>query len=168
MKKNGILSGALILSVGAVLAKVFSAVYRIFLTRILGGTGIGIYQLIFPLYSLFVVLASSGIPLAISKVIAKNLGNSQKILKKCIKFMFFLTVILSLTLLLVSKPLATLQGKNEIAICYIILAPTIILVGVSSVLKGYFQGVNNFTPSALSNICEQFIKMLCGLILQAL
>ena len=165
MKKNGILSGALILSVGAVLAKVFSAVYRIFLTRILGGTGIGIYQLIFPLYSLFVVLASSGIPLAISKVIAKNLENSQKILKKCIKFMFFLTVILSLTLLLVSKPLATLQGKNEIAICYIILAPTIILVGVSSVLKGYFQGVNNFTPSALSNIFEQFIKMLCGLIL---
>ena len=52
MKKNNLISGALMLSVGSVLAKVFSAVYRIALTRILGGEGIGLYQLIFPFYSL--------------------------------------------------------------------------------------------------------------------
>ena len=74
MKTNNLMSGAIILTVGGVLAKGFSAVYRIVLTRILGGVGIGIYQLIFPIYSLFVVLASAGLPMAISKVIAKHKG----------------------------------------------------------------------------------------------
>ena len=60
MKKNSLMSGALVLSVGSVLAKLFSAVYRIALTRILGGVGIGIYQLIFPIYSLCVGWASNG------------------------------------------------------------------------------------------------------------
>ena len=46
MKKNNLMSGALVLSIGGVLAKVFSAIYRIALTRVLGGVGIGIYQLI--------------------------------------------------------------------------------------------------------------------------
>ena len=59
MKKNDFMSGALILSIGGVLAKVFSAIYRIGITRILGGEGIGLYQLVFPLYSLCVVLATA-------------------------------------------------------------------------------------------------------------
>ena len=50
MKKSNIMSGALILSIGALLAKIFSAFYRILLTRVLGGEGIGIYQLIFLLF----------------------------------------------------------------------------------------------------------------------
>ena len=53
MKNKGILSSALILSVGSVFAKIFSAVYRIGLTRILGGVGMGMYQLIFPFYLLY-------------------------------------------------------------------------------------------------------------------
>ena len=52
MKKRNLMSGAFVLTIGGVLAKVFSAVYRIAITRVLGGEGIGIYQLIFPIYSL--------------------------------------------------------------------------------------------------------------------
>ena len=72
MKKNNLMSDVLVLSIGGVLAKIFSAIYRIGLTRILGGEGIGLYQLVFPLYSLCVVLATAGLPMAISKVIARN------------------------------------------------------------------------------------------------
>ena len=75
MKKDNLMKGALVLSVGAILAKIFSAIYRIGLTRILGGEGIGLYQLVFPLYSLCVVLATAGLPMAISKVIAKSKTN---------------------------------------------------------------------------------------------
>jgi len=165
MKKSGILSGALILSIGGVLAKLFSAIYRIILTRILGGEGIGLYQLIFPIYSLCVVLATAGLPMAISKVIAKNNGKEISVLKKC--FMFTGIVALSLTFLLIvtSKGLSILQGQRDIYICYLILAPTIIVISIASVLRGYFQGKHNFIPSAISNICEQFVKLCVGLIL---
>ena len=165
MKKNNLMSGALILSVGAVLAKVFSAIYRIALTRILGGEGIGIYQLIFPLYALCVVLATAGLPMAISKVIAKHKNAEKTVVKKCMLFVSLVSLVLTLILVLTSKGLAILQGVEEISICYIILAPTIIFVAGASVLRGYFQGKQNFTPSAVSNILEQFVKLVFGLVL---
>ncbi len=165
MKRNNIMTGALILSIGGVLAKVFSAIYRIGLTRILGGEGIGIYQLVFPLYSLCVVLATAGLPMAISKIIAKHKNNGKSVVKKCMMFTAVISLVLTLILLLGSKGLASLQGEKSISICYIILAPTIILVSGASVLRGYFQGQENFTPSAVSNIIEQFVKLCVGLVL---
>lgn len=165
MKKSNILSGALALTIGGVLSKVFSAIYRIVLTRILGGEGIGIYQLIFPFYSLCVVLATAGLPMAISKVIAKNKEKEASVLKKCVVYVSVISLVLTFILLISSKGLAILQGCRDISLCYIILAPTIMVVGVSSVLRGYFQGKHNFTPSAVSNILEQFVKLCVGFIL---
>ncbi len=165
MKKNNLFSGALILSFGSVLAKIFSAIYRIALTRILGGEGIGLYQLIFPFYSLCVVLATAGLPMAISKVIAKHKGNDATVMKKCFLFTIVVALSLCFILLISSQGLASLQGQKQISSCYVILAPTIIFVSIGSVLRGYFQGKHNFVPSAVSNIVEQFVKMSVGLIL---
>ena len=165
MKTNNLMFGAVILVVGGVLAKVFSAIYRIFLTRILGGVGIGIYQLIFPIYSLCVVLATAGLPMAISKVIAKHKGCEKTVVKKCLVIFSLVAIALSLFMVIFSKGLAFLQGNSEIYVCYIILAPTILFVATSSVLRGYFQGVKNFLPSAISNIIEQFCKLTFGLVL---
>ncbi len=165
MKRSNLFSGTLILSIGAILSKVFSAIYRIVLTRILGGEGIGLYQLIFPIYSLCVVLATAGIPMAISKVVSKHIGQEKFVIKKCLLFTTIIGLTLSFILLVSSKGLAILQGQKQLSICYLILAPTIIVVSVSSVLRGYFQGKHNFIPSSISNIVEQFVKMLIGLIL---
>lgn len=159
------MSGAFVLVVGSVLAKIFSAVYRIALTRILGGEGIGLYQLIFPIYSLCVVLASAGLPMAISKVIARNKNCEKSVLKKCFMFTGVLALSLSLILLIFSKGLASIQGEKDLYICYLILAPTILFISFASVLRGYFQGKHNFVPSAVSNICEQFVKLCVGLVL---
>lgn len=159
------LSGAIMLSVGGVLAKIFSALYRIILTRILGGDGIGIYQLVFPLYSLCVVLSSAGIPMAISKVIAKNRGCEGAVVKKCLAFCVSISLVLSLLLVLFCKPLANLQGDGGIYVCYLLLAPAIVFVGVISVLRGYFQGKQCYTPTALSNIVEQAAKFVVGIVL---
>ncbi len=163
MKRNSLFCGALILSVGGIMAKIFSSVYRIALTRILGGEGIGLYQLIFPFYSLCVVLATSGLPLAISKVIAKSKGGDKSIVRKCLLFTSIISLTLTLVLVLFSGGMARLQGDERISICYLILAPTIIIVSACSVFRGYFQGKHYFTPSALSNILEQFTKLVLGL-----
>lgn len=163
--RNGILSGAIMLSVGGVLAKIFSAIYRIALTRILGGEGIGLYQLVFPLYSLCVVIATAGIPMAISKVIAKHKMGQADIIKKCLLFVCSISLILTIFLVAFSKVLARVQGDERLYICYLILAPTILIVALCSVLRGIFQGRRNFLPSALSNIAEQFVKLALGLVI---
>ena len=163
MKNNGIISNALILTIGGFLAKVFSAVYRIFLTRILGGVGIGLYQLVFPFYSLCIVLATAGVPMAVSKIVSKNKGNKKYVLRKCLICFSILGLVLSFVLAVFSGCISTLQGNKSLTVCYLILAPSILLIANSSVLKGYFQGVNCFVPSSVSNILEQGIKMLVGL-----
>ncbi len=150
------------LTIGGVLAKIFSALYRIVLTRILGVDGIGLYQLVFPLYSLCVVLSSAGIPLAISKVIAKNKDADGAIIKKCLLLIIGVALLLSLALILFCKPLANLQGDGGIWICYVLLAPSIVVVGIASVLRGYFQGKQYYTPTAISNITEQLAKFVVG------
>jgi len=133
------------------------------LTRILGGVGIGMYQLVFPLYSLCVVLASAGIPMAISKVVAKNKGKEISVLKKCFNYVLMICLLLMFLLLISSGALASVQGNKDLTICYIILVPSIFLVGCASVLRGYFQGKHNFAPSALSGIAEQFTKFVVGI-----
>ena len=165
MKRNNLMTGALIMSVGGVMAKLFSAIYRIAITRILGGEGIGLYQLVFPFYSLCVVLATAGLPMAISKVIAKNKNSEKSVLKKCLLFTTLISLVLTFILLISSRSMAHIQGVDDISICYMILAPSIIIVSTSSVLRGFFQGKRNFTPSAVSNIVEQFVKLVVGLVL---
>ena len=103
MKKSGLISGALILSVGTVLAKVFSAIYRIVLTRILGGVGIGLYQLIFPLYSLCVVIVTAGLPLAVSKLVARYPNSAQKIVKKTIFVMTVVALLITIIMIFVGR-----------------------------------------------------------------
>ncbi len=165
MKKHNLISGAFVLSVGAVLAKIFSAIYRIALTRILGGVGIGLYQLIFPFYSLCVVFATAGLPMAISKVVSRHKGEEISVLRKCLLFSSLIALVFTFILIISARGLSILQGEKRLTICYLILAPTIIFVSFSSVLRGYFQGKHNFIPSAVSNILEQFAKLFVGLVL---
>ena len=159
--KDQFVKSAFVLMLAGVVAKIFSVVYRILLTRLLGGEGIGLYQLIFPVYSIGVVLTTTGIPMAISKVVAKN--RDKCVIKKCFRFTFFVSVSLMVLLLICSKPLAIWQGKKELAVCYLLLGPSFLLLSSASVLRGYFQGMGNFKPSAIASVLEQFIKLSLGL-----
>lgn len=165
MKKQGLVYSAVVLTVGSVLAKIFGAIYRVALTRILGGVGIGMYQMVFPLYSLCVVIVTAGLPLAVSKVVAKNQNNAGGVVSKCLKvfslFSFFVCIIMVLSGRLVAK----FQQMPSLNMCYLILAPSLIFSSICAVMKGYFQGVNKFEPTAISNICEQLVKMILGLVL---
>ena len=79
-------SGALILMLVGLISKIIGAVYRIPLTKIVGSEGMGIYQMIFPLYTLMLTISSSGLPSSIAKLVSENLAKNrfmqvQKILK---------------------------------------------------------------------------------------
>ena len=69
---NSYTAGALLLAFAGMIAKILGAIYRIPLTNLLGAEGIGIYQLVFPIYSLMLTLSSGGIPTAISRLVSEN------------------------------------------------------------------------------------------------
>ena len=70
IKNNSILKGAAFLGLGAFFSKILGAVYRVPLTNLLGGYGLGLYQMVFPVYSLLLDFSGSGVPSALSVLIA--------------------------------------------------------------------------------------------------
>lgn len=162
--KTSIFSNLSWVLICSIIAKILGGLYRIVLTRILG-TDIGLYQLVFSVYSFLIVLISSGISLSISKLISgqSNIKKRQNIIYGAIAILFSVAGVLSLILIFGSRGLSLIQGESKIYLCYIILAPSIIFSAGSAILKGYYQGVHRFNISAISGILEQIFKAALGL-----
>ena len=170
MKKHGesFISGALVLSLGGLLAKILGALYRIPLTNIIGSYGMGLYQLVFPPYILFLTVAQAGVPVAVSKLIAENnqLGNldkSKKIFRCAFIFLALLGALCAVLMASLSKVIAASQGNPETAQAFLIVAPALVFVPVTNALKAYFQGNMNMVPSGVTTVIEQIVKLAVGL-----
>ena len=170
MKKHGesFISGALILSLGGLFAKILGALYRIPLTNIIGSYGMGLYQLVFPPYILFLTVAQAGVPVALSKLIAENnqLGNfdkSRKIFRCAFVFLAILGAVCAVLMASLSKVIAASQGNAETSHAFIIVAPALLFVPVTNALKAYFQGNMNMVPSGITTVIEQIVKLAVGL-----
>ena len=163
-KKDKFFSGAFILAVGGFATKIIGAFYRIPLTNVLGAEGIGIYQMIFPLYCLLLTISSTGVPSGISKLISEGY-DGKDVLKKSIKMFSIVGFISTILLIVFSKQIATFQGNVLATKSYIFIAPSVLLVSVISCLRGYFQGYVNMTPTAISQVLEQTVKLTFGLTL---
>ena len=162
MKKENFLSGALVLSLGGLLAKILGALYRIPLTNIIGSYGMGLYQLVFPPYILFLTVAQAGVPTAVSKLIAENnqIGNFQqgrKVFRFAMLLLGLLGALCAVAMAALSNVIARSQGNAETAKAFLIVAPALVFVPVTNVLKAYFQGNMNMVPSGATTVVEQEI-----------
>ncbi|MBQ0099288.1 MAG: oligosaccharide flippase family protein, partial [Firmicutes bacterium] len=166
--ENKAVKGSFYLGVGAFLSKVIGAIYRIPLLNIITAEGVGLYQMVFPLYCILLDFAGSGAPNAIAKLISSkgkcNLEiNSKKYLNSSLKILMFLGVLFSAIMLISSYPLSKLQGNTNAFYGYVFLSPAIFFVALISAFRGYFQGKMNMVPTAVSQIIEQITKLLFGL-----
>ena len=167
-KGNGLMSGASVLATGSVIAKVIGALYRIPLTNVLGAEGMGMYQLVFPVFALFMVLSSAGVPTALSRIVAEKraLGEGvKKYLFASLAVLAVLSVVSTVLVLTLARPLARWQGNEDVALGFQIIAPSIFFVGIIAGFRGWFQGEMYMLPTALSNIIEQVVKLGLGLFL---
>ena len=170
MKNNSFLKGAAVLIIFNLIGKVLGAVYRIPLAKTLGPVGMGMYQLVFPLYCLILTISTSGMPVAISKLVAENNSrgnflNSKKILGISLLILTLVSFLGSAIVVFGAKFIAGIQGNVDIYICYYGIAPAILFVGMLSAFRGYFQGNLLMFPTAISSFIEQIVKMVFGLIL---
>ena len=162
--KSKLLYGALTISIGAFIAKVLGAFYRIPLTNIIGVESLGLYQMIFPLYCVLLTISSTGIPNSLAKLIAEG-NNPKSVLSTSLKIFTLLGGLGSIFMLVLGYPIAFLQGDFRAGLGYILLSPSVIIVSVLSCFRGYFQGQSNMKPTAISQVVEQFVKLCFGLIL---
>ena len=169
MKSTSFAKGALILAVGGMIAKLLGAVYRIPLTNILGAEGIGKYQLVFPLFALLLALSCNALPVAVSRMVAsdraRGIDHGIKNTMGSSLLFALLAGVISMALMIGLAPfLAKVQGVEGLEICYRILAPTILVVGLSGVLKGWFLGMSYTIPCAAVQPIEQIVKLAVGII----
>ena len=164
--KKRMFTGAAVLLVGSVVAKMLGALYRIPLTNVLGAEGMGMYQLVFPVYALFMVLATAGIPTSLSRTVAEKraLGeNTKKYFSVAMCALLVLGIAFGLLMGALSDVLATRQGNADTRFGFLIIAPAITFVCVISGFRGYFQGQMYMLPTALSNVVEQVVKLAVGI-----
>ena len=170
MKSRSFVLSAIILALGGFFAKAIGAIYKIPLTNILGSNGMGLYYLVFPIYSLFITICSSGLNVALATEVSKcrkirHRYNEQKLLRVSLLISFVMSLFFSILIMLIGYPVAELQGNINARLGYIAIAPAIILSSIIATVRGYFQGVENMVPTTVSMIVEQIAKLSVGLIL---
>ncbi|MBR2617304.1 MAG: oligosaccharide flippase family protein [Clostridia bacterium] len=159
-----LVKNALVVAVGGFLAKLLGAVYRIPLGNLLGGYGLGLYQMVFPVYAMLLTLSGASVPSALSKLIAESGEEEGEKLVRAAQSLRVFGAVFSLAVGIFSYPLARLQGNAGARYAYLFLAPSVFFVTAFSVYRGYFQGKGNMLPTVLSQMVEQTAKLLFGLL----
>ena len=160
------IKGAAWIAVGGFVAKLIGALYRIPLTNLIGGHGLGLYQMVYPVYCLLLTLSATGIPSSIAKLTAECIGKGEddRVVFKASMRLFLIIGLCGAALMAIVAPyLAKAQGSEEVLGGYYTLAPSVLLVSAISVFRGWFQGKNRMFPTALSEIIEQLVKVGFGL-----
>ena len=168
--KNGFLSGALVLMLCSIIAKIVSAVYKIPLLKTLQSDGLGKYQMVISVYALFLVISSSGMVVTLSKLIAKetnfkNKHNQNKYLFAGIVFSLVLSSVLSLGLIIISPLLSRYQSFYNLQYTFIAIAPSIIFSSLISVFRGFFLGKRKMLFGGSVQVAEAVLKLLFSLYL---
>ncbi len=172
-KQKSFVKGAAILSIAGLICRALGAVYRIPLTYILGSEGMAYYQYAYPVYNFLLVISSAGLPSAISKLVSAHIAKGDpaagyRIFKTSWKILLVIGLATSAIMLGGSGLLAQMVGAPDARFSYMAIAPALFFVSLISAYRGYFQGQQRMTPTAVSQIIEQVGKLLVGFFLSQL
>lgn len=166
-EKGGLLKGAAWIAAGGFVAKLIGAIYRIPLANLIGGRGLGLYQMVYPVYCLLLTVSATGIPSSIAKLTAERIGKGEStrpLFRSAMQLFVLIGVGGTAIMAIVAPFLAKAQGSEEVLGGYYALALSVLLVSAISVFRGWFQGKNDMMPTALSEIAEQVVKVAFGLL----
>ena len=168
-KKDDYIVQGSILAAAAVLTKIIGVVYRIPLTNILGDEGNGFYGYAYQVYAIALMISSFSLPTAVSKLVSIRLAKRQRrnafrVFICSLAFAIGVGLFISLTIFLGAGLISTHLMKSPLSVYALrVLAPGLLIVAVMAVIRGYFQGMNNMIPTAVSQITEQIFRVAAGL-----
>ena len=174
MANSKILKGTAILGIAGIFVKILGAVFRIPLTALIGTEGMAYYGYAYPLYSLFLVIATAGIPVAISRMVSERIASgdfsgAQRVFGVSRWLLLGIGIFAFAVCFFGAELIAEHVSKDMGAVLPIkAIAPALIFVPVMSAYRGYFQGRQNMNPTAISQFIEQIFRVAVGLILASL
>ncbi|KOY75416.1 PST family polysaccharide transporter [Apilactobacillus kunkeei] len=166
-KLSVIMKGAMILSIASLISKVLSAVYRVPFQNLVGNIGFYVFQQVYPIYGIGMVLALSGMPIIISRVIAEQETTLQK--KALLRQLFIMLSIFGGLIFIICQikatSIAALMGDIRLDSLIRAVSWMFLMMPILACLRGYFQATLIMKPTAYSQVVEQVIRV--GLIIAA-
>ena len=167
-RDNNFFKGAAILSIAGILVKILGAIYRIPLTNIIGDGGMGYYQTAYPFYQLLLTISTSGFPVAIAKIVSEKRAigdyrSAYKVFKVAFLGLLIGGVLSSLFIFFGAESIVESVGNTNAYYSLIALVPALFFVPIMSSFRGFFQGRKTMVPTAISQIAEQFVRVVVGL-----
>lgn len=168
-KSQSLLNGAFVLVVATVLVKVIGALFKIPLSMLIGEVGRGYFSTAYDIYTPLYSISMAGLPIAVSRMVAKerSLGNFRdvRMIRKVATRIFLLTgAIGTAIMLLIAYPYTKYYiGTPDNIYCVLTIAPSIFFCCCMSTFRGYYEGLQNMVPTAVSQVIEAISKLFIGL-----
>ncbi|NLY17490.1 MAG: polysaccharide biosynthesis protein [Clostridiaceae bacterium] len=165
MKKKSLRQNTLILTIPGFIVKIIGFVYRIYIANSIGAEGMGLYQLVLPVYNLVLLGLTAGVGIAVSRLVAEETAKGKDNNSKRIAFVagsatfIAAVIIVSLMMLNLDFFVNIFVGDIRTKTSLMYLLPAIPFIAAMTSLKGYFYGIQEVVPNALSQIAEQITKL---------
>lgn len=169
MKKQGFLLSSAILIGTMIITKILGLIYKIPLTNLLGGTGMGYYSCAYAIFMPMFAVSVSGISSSMARLVSENAAferwrNVRKIKRVGMISFSIIGMFFTLLSLALAYPICVYVVKQPAALWSVIaIAPSIIIGAILSVERGYYEGLRNMNPTAISEIIEGIFKIVLGL-----
>ena len=162
---TGFLVQGSILAMASIISRIIGLIYRIPLIGIIGDVGMDYYATAFEIYNNLLIISSYSIPLAVSKLVSADISkgrrkNVYRILKASLLFASITGGIAALTLLFGAETFTAAMKTPYSIFAVRVLIPTLLIVAILGVLRGFFQGLGSMMPSAVSQILEQIANAI--------
>ena len=166
---NFIVQGG-ILAFAGIISRIIGFIYRIPLQNTIGDAGMGYYSAAFQIYSIMLIISSYSLPVAVSKLVAARAAKGQ--FRNARRFfhgaLMFATLTGGATCAVVLFGADTLANNimkmPKSAIALRMLAPTLLIVALMGVIRGYFQGLGTMVPTAFSQLIEQIVNAIISVV----
>lgn len=167
--KRSFVKGAAILGIAGLLCKVIGALFRIPLYNMLGD-GMQYYEAVYPYYSALLVISSAGLPTAISKMVAERVtvgdyDGARRVFRKAQLLLLCIGVVTTALMFFGSGFLAGITVGGGCELSFRALSPALLFVSLMCAYRGYLQGLQMMTGTAVSQLVEQLGKLGLGLYL---
>ena len=168
--KKTFLSGVFLLSVSTVLVKVVGLLYKIPMLSYLGAEGMGYFNSAYEIYAFFCVIATAGLPVALSVLISAALakgetGRVKRLYRASLVAFLIIGILGSVLMAVFAGQFCNLIRSENAKLSILAISPTVLLICVSSALRGYFQGFGKMAQTAVSQLIEAIGKLAFGLLL---
>ena len=159
-----------ILAIASIVSRIVGLLYRVPLTATIGKTGNDYYGTAYEVYNIILLISSYSIPLAVSKLVSARIArgrvkDANKVLHGALIFAFTTGGAAALVVYFGAEFFTGTLLKTPLsAIALKVLAPTLLVVAILGVFRGFFQGLGTMIPSAISQIGEQIVNAIVSVV----